>query len=102
MRCVQRIARVNIELVCVCRILGAAEAYVACSLERIMVGTCARSQLVRRLIPRASAYDAKISRSGSPRVVYEASAVIGWVPPILHPLSYVATKVFDAFGRRAF
>ena len=92
----------NTALFCVCRILGAAEAYVAGSFERIVVGTCARSQLVRRLIPRASAYDAKISRIGSPWVVCGASAVIGWIPPVLHPLRYVATKVFDAFGRYAF
>ena len=92
----------NTELVCVGYILGTAKAYVAGSFERIVVGARARSQLVCRLIPRAAAYDAKISRIGSPWIVCGASAVIGWVPPVLHPLSYVATKVFDAFGRRAF
>ena len=64
MRCDERIARVNTALVCVCRSLGATEAYVACSFERIVVRTCARSQVVCRLIPRASAYDAKISVLG--------------------------------------
>ena len=81
---------VNAALFCVFRlVLGTAEAYVTSSFKRIVVRACARSQLVRGLVPRAAAHDAEIARSRSLRVVRGAGTVIGWIPPILHPLGYV-------------